>query len=694
MLNFLPSKRFLKTLVFLGLLGLIGLIFSQHIDLTVTDLGRHIANGRAVWSNPDILFHNAYSYTEPDFPFINHHWLYGVIVYSVYSLTGFVGLSILNIVIILAAFSAAFFITRKKLGGISLDLFGREKFDGFYATSLLSLPVILLLSERVEIRPEIFSYLFIILTYALLDAVEMNKKYRRLWLLIPLFIIWANIHIYFFIGLALVGFKAAAVLIKALMEKKGSVWKTARPWLMVFGAAAIACLLNPNTWRGLAYPFNIFRNYGYEVAENKSVFFLEHLMVNDNFCLFKFLLVLLLISWALYFFVLRQDWRARLGERLFDILASIFIISLALFASRNIALFGLFSLIIMGANFAPVLQRLRERNEARLSFWGRFICPLFPRLHRYILFGLLALIIITFFFLMNDARRDGDLIKNQFGLGLYENNEAAAGFFKAKNLQGPIFNNYDSGSALIFWLYGQEKVFVDNRPEAYSNAFFNDIYRPMQTDAVKWQEYSQQYGFKTIFFSYTDSTPWAQQFLARILQEQEWRLVYFDAYTVILIDPAKYSPEEVGALSFDKWAFKTRLRELSADASLKHKFHLANLAQLAGIPESAAEIYRDILFAYPDQAQALYALAGLYAGYGSREDMNTAVNYYQRTLDAGLRLPGVYNSLGLAYWNLGEYEKAADAWRAALKRERKNTHALYYLDQMEQLRLSGELPVN
>ena len=211
--RFLQSNKIFKASIFLGLLGLIVLIFSQSIDLTVSDLGRHLANGREVFHNRNILFSNAYSYTESGFRFINHHWLYGVIVYVIYRFSGFIGLSVFNILIILAAFSLAFIIASKKICLAGKDIADRVKVDGFYFTGFLSIPVILLLSERVEVRPEIISYLFIILTYFILDSAENKKRHRRLWLLVPLFAFWANIHIYFFIGLAFVGFKAAAIFI-------------------------------------------------------------------------------------------------------------------------------------------------------------------------------------------------------------------------------------------------------------------------------------------------------------------------------------------------------------------------------------------------------------------------------------------------------------------------------------------------
>ena len=72
-------------------------------------------------------------------------------------------------------------------------------------------------------------------------------------------------------------------------------------------------------------------------------------------------------------------------------------------------------------------------------------------------------------------------------LGLLPKINAAADFYKTNKIQGPIFNNYDIGGYLIFHLY-PEKIFVDNRPEAYPTSFFQDVYIPMQENNDIWKE--------------------------------------------------------------------------------------------------------------------------------------------------------------------------------------------------------------
>ena len=106
-------------------------------------------------------------------------------------------------------------------------------------------------------------------------------------------------------------------------------------------------------------------------------------------------------------------------------------------------------------------------------------------------------------------------------------------FFKSQNLKGPIFNNYDIGGYLIFHLFPQEKVFVDNRPEAYSVDFFKKIYIPAQESDEKWRELDTKYKFNSIIFSHRDITPWGQKFLASRLADKSWENVFTDERVII-----------------------------------------------------------------------------------------------------------------------------------------------------------------
>jgi hypothetical protein len=588
----LSGEKILKILLSIGLFLLVALIFAQQINFTSLDLGRHLENGKVVWQNPQVLFTNFYSYTESNFPFINHHWLAGVIFYGLYLLGGFKLLSVFNILLALAIFGLARSLARREIG--------------FYAASFLSLPVIFLLSERADIRPELFSYLFILLTWLVIERTRADHAYRRLLWLVPLFLLWVNCHIYWFLGLALVALAAAADFLPAfcwgaadLKTRWQSGWRAARSWIKYLLLLAAVCLLNPNTWRGWLYPFNIFQNYGYDIAENKTIFYLGHLMIDYNFAIVKALLALLVVTWILDIWLTRK-------LRLFPTFLSLLFAGLALFATRNISLFGLAALILISGN----LVSLKNYLLARPAGWKLINSAAW----RYTLAGALGLlIIISGIYLAYNFSSQQDFIHNSFGLGLAPSGSDSAQFFNSHALSGPVFNNYDIGSALIFWLYPRTKVFVDNRPEAYSAKFFTDTYKPMQTDPAVWQKVSAQYKFKTIYFSYTDSTPWAQRFVNYILRDQDWALVYFDQSTIILVNKKLNDPALVQKLSLTGSAFQTRLNALASSSDLRGRFNLAALAEQAGDMGLAQAIYQHILFEFPNNRQALMTLGGVSA---------------------------------------------------------------------------------
>ena len=86
----------------LAVLALYGLAFAKHIQLNAADLGRHIKNGELILARHGVPTVNEYSYTAPDFPFLNHHWGSGVLFHVVHALGGFPALSVLAVVVAVA----------------------------------------------------------------------------------------------------------------------------------------------------------------------------------------------------------------------------------------------------------------------------------------------------------------------------------------------------------------------------------------------------------------------------------------------------------------------------------------------------------------------------------------------------------------------------------------------------------------
>jgi len=121
----------------------------------------------------------------------------------------------------------------------------------------------------------------------------------------------------------------------------------------------------------------------------------------------------------------------------------------------------------------------------------------------------------------------------QTGMGVLPNNNNSAEFFKENSLKGPIFNNYDIGGYLIYHLYPEQKVFVDNRPEAYGVDFLKTPTLKYKENEETWKQWDKTYNFQTIYFYRHDATPWAQPFLIERIKDTSWSPIYVDDYTII-----------------------------------------------------------------------------------------------------------------------------------------------------------------
>lgn len=483
------------------------LFLGHKIDLSISDLGRHLQNGHMTLAERAVLATNFYSYTEPDFPAPNHHWGSGALFFLVWQAGGFGALHFFFITLSLATLLIFFLIAARSVG--------------FAPASALALAALPLLAERTEIRPEVFSYLLCgIFFWALLRWRE-TRDWRLLAILPVLEILWVNLHIYFFLGPALIATFLAENLLRALFKTEKPDGALARtPKILMGGLAAAlgitaaASLLNPFGVHGALAPLTIFENYGYRIAENQSVWFVEKILRNPNYAIFKIVFTLLAAGFVWRLFAKRSELSPACA------LIAAAMSAMAWLAVRNFALFGFF--------FIPLAAHAIAHIKTRYVKYAK---------------GYAAGTAVAIVFLMAPALF-GQWQKyfpywHERGVGLEADTNAAADFFREQKLTGPIFNNYDIGGYLIFHLFPDERVFVDNRPEAYSVSFFTDTYVPMQEDDTKWRKELARWNFNAIFFSWRDATPWAQQFLAARIKDPLWAPVFADRHALILLKRAK-----------------------------------------------------------------------------------------------------------------------------------------------------------
>lgn len=509
----------LEQKILLSVLSLILIILLMvKIDLVTADVGRHIKNGEIMFvgsfeARSALLTTNYYSYTEGDAPFVNHHWLSGVVFYIVSKLAGFSGLSVLYIALMLAAFLLVFDLIRKRVSTLGLT-----------TISLIAIPVI---ASRAEVRPEVVTYLLVVVFIWICSKYtenEIDKKW--LWSLPILELVWVNAHIGFILGPFIIG----AYLVGFVLKK--DLIKASRTGLILF-TASVATLANPSFIHGVLYPFKIFGVYTYRVFENQSILFLSNLGVGNvfTFSAYEVLVVIVLISYAL---AVTADWR-RISVPIF-IISSAFAV-MGLVAIRDFPLFGLIGVVAFATNLSIVYERGKSWVITSESF--------------IVIASVLLILAGSVFSLGLFASRS-----ERFGIGVESGVNNAVSFFKENNIKGPIFNNYDIGGYLIYNLFPDEKVYFDNRPEAYSKKFVSDEYiRPME-DPKTFNEISDTYDFNAIFYYYRDYTPWGQAFITKTVFDPAWATVYADTSILIMLKRNTQNESVIKKFEIPKESFR------------------------------------------------------------------------------------------------------------------------------------------
>ncbi len=168
-------------LYFLGVVVVTGWFFFRWpIVAHDTDLWYHLSSARYLAVHHAIPDRSFFSFLEPPRPWVNYFWLFQILVYKIYEGFGYPGLIVSRALLFLATQAVIFqYLVRS---GKGLQPFVSIAF-------LVGLFAAVMLPRSLMVRPHLVSYLFIITFLWILEYAPR----RALWL-IPLAIVWVNIH--------------------------------------------------------------------------------------------------------------------------------------------------------------------------------------------------------------------------------------------------------------------------------------------------------------------------------------------------------------------------------------------------------------------------------------------------------------------------------------------------------------------
>ena len=494
LLLWLTIPRLLVVIVFIA-------IFTMAVRVPAdSDTWWHLRSGQYIVENQAIPTTDPFSHTRNGELWIDHGWLAQLFWYGLYALGNWaaVGLALATLVTI------AFWFTWKQIEG-----------NLFVAAFAMILGAIVS-SVVWAARPQMISFVLAAIVAYLLNRFKRNNGKLLPW--IPLvMLLWANVHGGFAIGFMLmVAYLVGEAVNNITGHKDDPVvgWSSLRYLIMVIVISLAIVVINPHTWRMWLYPFqtvgiSALRDF---IQEWQSPNF--HLPYVQPFAL-----MLLLVVAGLARANRQADWTD---------LALVAMWTLwALFAARNIAIFGLI--------VTPILARYADLAWTKQwQAWGYTHIPFSSPQHLNPKFGtrnpklilnwvLLNLVIIAALVKIYIPLTPSANLKAEQSALPYD----AVEFIRANQPAGPIFNSYNWGGYLIFKLSSQYPVYIDGRTDLYDDAFIRR-YLNVMVAGDDWQQTLSDDGINLVLI---ESDSILAKFLR--LQNDGWQELYRDEMAVI-----------------------------------------------------------------------------------------------------------------------------------------------------------------
>jgi hypothetical protein len=204
------------------------------------DLWQHLAVGRAIWALHRVPLEHLWTWPSYGQPDVLPSWIFRALLWPWYAAGGVVGITLLRWLLALGAFGIAW-ATARVLG----------------ARGLLPLTVLVLCAlsyrARSQLRPEMLVAILLALEVWVLENRRRGARLR--WpALLAIACVWANLHLSFFFGWAVLA-------IHALLAPEPGVrgwWRSRRPLLATLAGAMAISFVNPFGWRALWQPVEYF----------------------------------------------------------------------------------------------------------------------------------------------------------------------------------------------------------------------------------------------------------------------------------------------------------------------------------------------------------------------------------------------------------------------------------------------------
>jgi len=465
---------------------LIAILLADSNRHTDPDLWGHLRFGQAFIAGRHLLHHDTYSYSAAGHRWRDHEWLTEVMMAFVYNSAGVAGLKLWK-----------FACTATAL----LFVADTEAVTGAPPTIQL---VILFAAAcgfllQAQFRPQMFSLVLLGALLALLTR-DSYRRDARLWLVVPLMALWANLHGGFFIGVAALALYSAVAALGDLSA--GAGWRRGAQLFLLTVAAVAATLANP-------YGVGMWETVAHALRDPYT-----RNAVND---------------WQPFWWAMLAQWHsAPSGVVLYlAVIAMVAALAIALAAAPradDLPLVAVAAMMALAAffsvrNMAPAAMAMSGPLARHLAMLrARDAAPSRASWHPFSHFAILALACVMAF--------SGGLFSSRLTPDrAYPG--AAVAFMNQRGLHGNVLGEFGWGEYLIWHAAPQDKIFIDGR--------YDTVY-PFNVIGDYLEFYFDQPGAGAVLDSYPhDFVLIGPEVPARHLMEhrRDWKLLYRDGNSLL-----------------------------------------------------------------------------------------------------------------------------------------------------------------
>jgi len=594
----------------------------QHYD---SDIFWALRSGHWIVEHWRVPVTDPFSYTFLGRPWVDFTWGFQVIAHLFYTgLGGWTGLYVLQLFLTFITFGLLFFNVRLLTAG-RLPL-----------TALLMVLAVSCASSRLIIRPHLFGFLFISIYLLILNIHERRDCRWLIFLILPLQILWINIHSSAILGVFIVWAYAGGEVIDAIVRNglKGfAPLVSSKKRLFILALIVpVVSLINPYGLKLAIFPFihqgGVNTDALHHIGEWSRLplkeFFLFFYPAPFNFFAFKSLFYLGLLSFLLN--------RRRLKSR--DLMLFAGAAYMGISHLRWAGQFAFFAVPIIALNLGGFLAN------------GQYNAKLLRRI------GLGFALFIGVMMGIHTAKAS---FRKTSGIGVSTQAYpmGSVKFMRDKGLKGRLYNSYIFGGYIID-NYPGLKVFIDGRtPTVYSPRFF---WKSRHTETNKdWETLSGEFGM-TMALVKLDKP------LCQVLDKSSlWTPVVFDDVSALYLkrDSGYVDIIKEYGLSFSpcRGMGKYILPRKKSEKLLMKKGLKTVMLSIGDGKDGKG-------FAYP------HRLMGLLEGSSQdRADKERGIGEFKKALM--IKRDGLtYFDLGLALSKIGRFDEAITALKTSIRLNR------------------------